>query len=358
MKDLFSYNLVTLLNCGKVKALTGKSLYNCNFYDVSFLELEELEIENVIKAVGLYPVPFFSLKLAERTIHVKEAQPIKNLWQSIHIANHVHTTSHALTVTSQVNKAHDLHQTLCLTDEHWSLLHAKPRDDISVIRHCFMRVGSLDFQNNLPPPVANQLAVPVEKLLQSRLPHDIVAALTGLAQSFVKSLRECLISEGRYISKTFVQKRVLERHSFDRFALFIAFCYFELQLALGVSPILAFLKTIEAFDHSPTVQANKSDEFHFAVNLFHWLTVHGYLTSQVNQKGRAAALESFPENFLEYFDLEAPKRIPPIRNMGLFTIPQCLDLEHQRLLSEINLAISNKACLKTVIERYYEGAFE
>ena len=198
----------------------------------------------------------------------------------------------------------------------------------------------------------------MEKLLQSRLPHDIVAALAGLAQSFVKSLRECLISEDRYISKTFVQKRVLERHSFDRFALFIAFCYFELQLTLGLSPILAFLKTIEAFDHSPTVQANKSDEFHFAVNLFHWLTVHGYLRSQVNQKGRAVALESFPENFLEYFDLEAPKRIPQIRNMGLFTIPQCLDLEHQRLLSEINQAISNKTCLKSVIERYYEGAFE
>lgn len=198
----------------------------------------------------------------------------------------------------------------------------------------------------------------MEKLLQSRLPHDIVAALTGLAQSFVKSLREHLISEGHYISKTFVQKRVLERHSFDRFVLFIASCYFELQLALGLSPIFAFLKTIEAFDHAPTVQANKSDEFHFAVNLFHWLTVHGYLTSQEHKKNRSAALESFPKNFLEYFDWEVPKRIPPIRNMGLFTIPQCLDLEHQRLLSEINLAVSNKSCLKTVIERYYEGAFE
>ena len=204
----------------------------------------------------------------------------------------------------------------------------------------------------------NQLAIPVEKLLQSRLPHDIVAALTGLAHSLVKTLRERLIQNGRFISKTFVQKRILERHSFDRFALFIATCYFELQLALGLSPILAFLKVIEAFEHSPTVQANKSDEFHFAVNLFHWLTVHGYLISQGNQKNRAAALESFPKNFLEYFDLGAPKRIPPIRNMGLFTIPQCLDLEHQRLLSEINLAISNKACLKTVIERYYEGAFK
>ena len=216
----------------------------------------------------------------------------------------------------------------------------------------------MTFKTIYTPPHVNQLAIPVEKLLQSRLPHDIGAALTGLAQSFVKSLREYLISEGHYISKTFVQKRILERHSFDRFALFISFCYFELQLTLGLSPILAFLKTIEAFDHSPTVQANKSDEFHFAVNLFHWLTLHGYLTSQVNQMGRAAAIESFPENFLEYFDLEAPKRIPPIRNMGLFTIPQCLDLEHQQLLSEINLAISNKACFKTVIERSFIVAFE
>ena len=62
MKNLFSYNLITILNCAKIKALTGKSLNFSNFYQVDFDELEELEIENVIKAIGLYPVPFFSLK--------------------------------------------------------------------------------------------------------------------------------------------------------------------------------------------------------------------------------------------------------------------------------------------------------
>ena len=138
-------------------------------------------------------------------------------------------------------------------------------------------------------------------------------------------------------------------------------CEFERLIAFSLvdddDTVLAVFG-FEAFDHAPTVQANKSDEFHFAVNLFHWLTAHGYLTSQEHKKSRAAALESFPKNFLEYFDSKAPKRIPPIKNMGLFTIPQCLDLEHQRLLSEINLAVSNKSCLKSVIERYYEGAFE
>lgn len=120
MKNLFSYNLITILNCAKIKALTGKSLNFSNFYQVDFDELEELEIENVVKAIGLYPVPFFSLKTTHSPISIKEALPIKNLWHSLHFSNHIHGTKHALTLTSQINEPHNLHETICLADEHWS----------------------------------------------------------------------------------------------------------------------------------------------------------------------------------------------------------------------------------------------
>ena len=110
MKNLFSYNLITILNCAKIKALTGKSLNFSNFYQVDFDELEELEIENVVKAIGLYPVLFFSLKTTHSPISIKEALPIKNLWHSLHFSNHIHGTKHALTLTSQINEPHNLHE--------------------------------------------------------------------------------------------------------------------------------------------------------------------------------------------------------------------------------------------------------
>ena len=68
------------------------------------------------------------------------------------LENHIHGTTHALTLTSQVNKPHNLHETICLTDEHWSLLSAKNRENVSNIRYVFMRIGQS--KNNLPPPFA------------------------------------------------------------------------------------------------------------------------------------------------------------------------------------------------------------
>ena len=35
-----------------------------------------------------------------------------------------------------------------------------------------------------------------------------------------------------------------------------------------------------------------------------------------------------------------------------------MDQEHKRLLHAINDAIKNNSCLNTVVQRYYEGAFE
>ena len=356
MKNLFSYNLITILNCAKIKALTGKSLNFSNFYQVDFDELEELEIENVIKAIGLYPVPFFSLKTTHSPITVKEALPIKNLWHSLHFANHIHETLHALTLTSQISEAHHLHETVCLTDEHWSLLADKSKENVSSIRYAFMRIGQL--QGELPPPdaISNRLKSPIERLIQTKLPHAIVAALSGLSLGHTKKLRDALIENGLFLTKTKVQKRHLERHSFDRFVLFVAVCYFDLQLYLGHSPIDAYLNTIHVFDHAPTVLANKSEECHLALNLYHWLTAHGKLPIY-DENFQISSPDHFPENFRDLFDFRTLAKIPTIREMGTFPIPECLDLEHKRLLETINQAILEKSCLKTVLHNYFEGQY-
>ena len=356
MKNLFSYNLITILNCAKIKALTGKSLNFSNFYQVDFDELEELEIENVIKAIGLYPVPFFSLKTTDSPISIKEALPIKNLWHSLHFANHIHGTTHALTLTSQVNNPHNLHETICLTDEHWSLLSAKNRENISNIRYAFMRIGQS--KSNLPPPACtpNRLKSPIERLIQTKLPHTIVSALSGLSLSHIKNLRETLIENGLFLPKTSVQKRHLERHSFDRFVLFVAVCYFDLQLYLGHSPIESYLNTIHVFDHAPTVLANKTEECHLAVNLYHWLTAHGKLPIY-GENFQISSPDHFPENFRDLFDFRTLTKVPAIREMGTFSIPECLDLEHKHLLDAINQAILEKTCLKTVLHNYFDGRY-
>ena len=152
MKDLFSFNLVTLLNCGKIRYLNKDSADPCHFYDVSFFDLKDLQIENVIKAVGLYPLPFFSVKLADRKTHIRKVEAIRNTWFGFHIADFIHNTNHLLTYGSKIKEPHDLHEKLCLKDQHWSLLHAEAGDRISVVQHAFMRIGGDRILNQFPPP--------------------------------------------------------------------------------------------------------------------------------------------------------------------------------------------------------------
>ena len=217
---------------------------------------------------------------------------------------------------------------------------------------------SLDRWGYMCPPVCtpNRLKSPIERLIQTKLPHTIVSALSGLSLSHIKNLRETLIENGLFLPKTSVQKRHLERHSFDRFVLFVAICYFDLQLYLGHSPIESYLNTIHVFDHAPTVLANKSEECHLAVNLYHWLTAHGKL-SVYGENFQISSPEHFPENFRDLFDFRTLSKVPAIREMGTFSIPECLDLEHERLLETINQAILQKKCLKTVLHNYFEGRY-
>ena len=67
--------------------------------------------------------------------------------------------------------------------------------------------------------------------------------------------------------------------------------------------------------------------------------------------------DHFPENFRNLFDFRTLTKVPTIREMGTFSIPECLDLEHKRLLEAVNQAILQKTCLKTVLQNYFEGRY-
>lgn len=49
-----------------------------------FHVLDDLEIEDVIKVVGLYPIPFFSLKASHSIQKSEEISAIRNIWRGIH----------------------------------------------------------------------------------------------------------------------------------------------------------------------------------------------------------------------------------------------------------------------------------
>ena len=210
----------------------------------------------------------------------------------------------------------------------------------------------------MPPPRhenSNAVGIPFEKLLASKLPHKIIAELTGQTPYLIKNNREQYIPEGEFIPNTFLQKRSLERNCIHRFTLFLADRFFNMQLRLGLSPIHAFTKTVDIVGCAPTFIANKSDDFHLGVNLFYWLTLRGQLPAQ--QFTHPIQASHFPENFLAYFENGSMASLPTIRKMGVFPISPDLDTEHKQLLEAINKGITNGTCLKTVVQNYFQGVY-
>lgn len=124
-----------------------------HFYDVPFEELEELKIEDVIKRVGLYPIPFFSLKIAQRPTNHKTSKWIKSLWQSLHFSHQLHDAHRTLTATAKVPVGQFLHDQLVLTHAHWDILKAKSRSDISIF-HRYPNGKKFIRNQQIPPPRA------------------------------------------------------------------------------------------------------------------------------------------------------------------------------------------------------------
>ena len=354
MKNLPSYNLITILNCGKVKALNGSHFHSNHIYDVCFNDLDKMEMEHIIKMIGLYPLPFFSLKTDRRATITKETSVISSLWRSIYFSNKIYNTNHALTLTSLISDPHELYDKLSLSADHWVLLN---RHNVKDVRQVFTRIGRSPDNGCNPSGIENNLRIPFDRIIQTNLPHDIVSALTGLPLIKVKQIRAALIHNGFFLRKKKVQKQALDRHSFDRFSLFIAVCYFKLLSVLNYQPIEAYLRTIEILEHAPTIKANMSSECHLSVNLYYWLRAHHLLPTLFQDEQEEITPEIFPESVHSYFDHQNAQRIPNIKNMGIFPIPHGLDIEHKRFLTAINEAITYRQSLDKVLCRYYSGSF-
>lgn len=354
MQKIYAYNFITILNCARAKYLFHKFGAQPLLYDVPFHLLDDLEIEHVIKVTGLYPIPFFLPKLKHSSDITEELDAIRNLWRSTHILE----TGLPLELTSGGITSSDFHKPIYLVNNHWGILSAKYPDPISEISYSLKRKEIIEKSTIYPPPEEQTLPQAIrERLLKTRLPHAIVATLAGFDTKFVKRHREELYGTDDVYRKTFVQKRVLSRHKFNQFALLIAIHIFEMLVFHRQSPIEAYLNTVEAIEHSPTIQANLSEDCCLSVNLYHWLSTHGFLPSLDPSVHRIATTESFPTNFMNFFDLSSQSPIPYIREMGIFQIPKGLDQEHVRLLEAINRAIQERTSLSFVLHQYYEGAF-
>ena len=219
------------------------------------------------------------------------------------------------------------------------------------------RIKKDQYSSLLPPPIKRNQTIFYDRLFQTKLPHDCVAALTGLTVYRVKQLRKESVPEVEFFRKTKIQKHLLERYPFDRYFLYVATRFFEFLISLGFNRLEAFLKTVEAFEHSPTVLANHSKDCHPVMNLYHWFNAKALIPYR-SETPKSVVASDFPESVHAYFDQDAIPVIPKIKRMGPFLIPHHFDQEHKRLIKAINSAIKHKLCFKTVLNAYIEGAFK
>lgn len=150
----------------------------------------------------------------------------------------------------------------------------------------------------------------------------------------------------------------MERNSFDRFALYLAAQYFQFFVELGADPLTAYLDTIEALNHAPSLAINLSENFHLATNLFYWLKANKQIeTSYENPNDcKTVTLSDFPNNLHLFFNGRG-ENLPRIEHISPFAIPSFLDLEHQRFLKALNKAIEHNEDLNACLNQYCEGAF-
>lgn len=116
-------------------------------YDVPFNLLNDLEIEDVIKVTGLYPIPFFLPKLKHSSDRTEELNAIRNLWRSAHILE----TGLPLELTANGISSSDFHAPIYLVDNHWGILSTKYPDPISEISHALKRKGNIEKSTSYPP---------------------------------------------------------------------------------------------------------------------------------------------------------------------------------------------------------------
>lgn len=152
MKNLSSYNVITFFNYLKIRELMKENYKrHCGFYDIS-TDVEEIILENAIKAFGLYPLPFFSLNAAHQNITTEETAAIKNIWLGDYFANISIGEHTGVTLTSKISDPETLHGAICLKDEHWSLLNTDSKNHFIIVDSLFKMIKKDQSSSHLPPP--------------------------------------------------------------------------------------------------------------------------------------------------------------------------------------------------------------
>lgn len=152
MKNLSSYNVITFFNYLKIRELMKEDYkLHCGFYDIS-ADVEEIILENAIKAFGLYPLPFFSLNAGYKNVAAEETMAVKNIWLGAHFADFSHGDNTGITLTSKISDPEILHGPVCLKDQHWSLLNTDSKNHFVIVDSLFKMIQKNQYLSSLPPP--------------------------------------------------------------------------------------------------------------------------------------------------------------------------------------------------------------
>lgn len=361
MKNYYSFiyclNLITLINLIREIRNKAEHLAYCDL-DKSFIkDLLRTDFNDLVRNVGLNPLIFFKRKPISRAIETPSTRHVITSWKIIDASSHDYIQTLLSATPNKKHQALPLCTNFQLTVQFPRLLIAGNNDLSQIFAHSLLHVG-LHYSDAPPALSPNTFTVPMQRLLQSDLSHNIVATLSGSTTSQINKLRHNFVLNHQFQRNTGVQYRELERNSFNRFALYLAAQYFQFFVELGVDPLTAYLDTIEALNHAPSLAINLSENFHLATNLFYWLKANNQIkTSYENPNDcKVVTLSDFPNNLHLFFNGKGEK-LPRIKYISPFAIPSFLDLEHQRFLKAVNKAIEHNEDLNVCLNQYCEGAF-
>lgn len=361
MKNYYSFiyclNLITLTNM--IREIRNKAEHQayCDL-DKSFIkDLLRTDFNDLVRNVGLNPLIFFKREPISRAIETPSTRHVITSWKIIDASSHDYIQTLLSATPNKKHQALPLCTNFQLAVQFPRLLIAGNNDLSQIFAHSLLHVG-LHYSDAPPSLSPNSFTVPMQRLLQSDLSHNIVAALSGSTTGQINKLRKNFVLNHQFQRNTGIQYRELERNSFNRFALYLAAQYFQFFVELGVDPLTAYLDTIEALNHAPSLAINLSENFHLATNLFYWLKANNQIkTSYENPNDcKVVTLSDFPNNLHLFFNGKGEK-LPRIKHISPFAIPSFLDLEHQRFLKAINKAIEHNEDLNACLNQYCEGAF-
>ena len=354
---IYALNLITLANCIREHRHNPAQDVYCDLDGATIKTILQKDFNDLVRNIGINPLMFFKKKPISRTVKTEMTEHIITTWKVVDASSHNYTQTLLSATPNKKHEALPLCSNFQLALQFPRLLVASSNDLSQIFAHSLLHVG-LHYSDAPPALSPNTFTVPMQRLLQSDLSHNIVAALSGSTTSQINKLRQNFVLNHQFQRNTGVQYRELERNSFNRFALYLAAQYIKFFVELGVTPLTAFLDTIEALNHAPSLSINLSENFHLATNLFYWLKAQNLIetTNYADNGCKEVDLTDFPDNLHSFFNGKG-ERLPRIKRISSFAIPSFLDLEHQRFLKALNVAIENNDDLNIPLNQYCEGAF-